>query len=387
MGGIRLNLFFVCLFLFGGLSAKEVPFLTNYVNDNAHILTPTVVSELNDLLASYEDSTSNQVFVLTISSLEGEALEPYANKVFNTWGVGQKELDNGVLLLVSKNDRKIRIEVGYGLESFLTDGEAGRIIRKIISPNFKKGDFDKGVRLGIHAILHETEGHLEASESSLGSKNKINASNVIITAFIVLAPFLLVFAIFGLFFYSFVHIIWERIKLYSYKKSSTGKRMVRIKKSLHHEFLTQEQLDKELLGSIKFHVWVTKDKSEVKVEVAEYVKLRRKKCPNCEMKVMSPVKKELLIKPTTEKVGKSRTTYTCDICGLTRTQTAKQNKIPKPSKESGWDFEKGKYTIPRKPKGSTYYGGGMSSGSGYSSGGFSGGGGGFSGGGGASGGW
>jgi uncharacterized protein len=96
--------------------------------------------------------------VLTIPSLEGQTVEEVANEVFKAWGLGQAERDNGVLLLVARDDRELRIEVGYGLEGDLTDAEAGRIIRNVIVPAFREGDFDGGVTAGTTAILGTIEG-------------------------------------------------------------------------------------------------------------------------------------------------------------------------------------------------------------------------------------
>ena len=121
--------------------------------DTAEILAPHVEDELAMRLENLEDSTGAQVAVLTIPSLGGAVLEEYATEVFRTWGLGQADVDNGVLLLVARDDRELRIEVGYGLEGVLTDALAGRIIRTEIVPRFRTGDFDAGVLAGIDAIL------------------------------------------------------------------------------------------------------------------------------------------------------------------------------------------------------------------------------------------
>ena len=148
------------------VSALDVPFLAGRVNDNAGILSPQVVAELETMLAAHEDSTSNQVAVLTIPSLEGEVLEEYSLKVAETWALGQADKDNGVLLLVARDDRKVRIEVGSGLEGDLTDAVSGRIIRNEIVPRFRDGDFDGGVRDGVVAILAAIDGAYEADDES-----------------------------------------------------------------------------------------------------------------------------------------------------------------------------------------------------------------------------
>jgi uncharacterized protein len=136
----------------------DVPLLSGRVTDNAGILSAETVSRLTALLKAHEDSTSNQVAVLTIASLDGEALESYSMRVAETWKLGRKEHDNGVLLLVVRDDRKVRIEVGRGLEGNLPDITCGLIIRKVIVPRFRDGDYDAGVNAGVDAILASLEG-------------------------------------------------------------------------------------------------------------------------------------------------------------------------------------------------------------------------------------
>ncbi len=133
--------------------SMDIPYLTGRVNDNAGVLSEGTRQALSERLKAYEEKTTNQVVVLTVSSLEGESVEDYAVAVFNAWKLGQKGKDNGVLVLVAPNDRSMRIEVGYGLEGTLTDGAAGSIIRNAMAPRFRSGDFDGGVEAGVDAIL------------------------------------------------------------------------------------------------------------------------------------------------------------------------------------------------------------------------------------------
>ncbi|MBI5471038.1 MAG: TPM domain-containing protein [Ignavibacteriae bacterium] len=148
--------------------SKEVHYLSSRVNDYAGILSPECIQRLEQTLKSHEDSTSNQVVVLTVESLEGEVLEEYSIKVVDQWKLGTKKNDNGVLLLIAKDDRKVRIEVGNGLEGSLTDLISGAIIRHEIVPAFKDGDYDGGVEHGVDAILkaikNEYQVELEATD-------------------------------------------------------------------------------------------------------------------------------------------------------------------------------------------------------------------------------
>lgn len=153
------------LSLFPGTTpALEVPALAKRVNDNAGMLSPDTRVQLEQTLESLEKEDSTQIVILTIDSLEGENLEDFSLKVVESWQLGQEGLDNGALLLIAKNDRKIRIEVGYGLEGKLTDLKAGRIIRDIITPKFKAGDFDRGISSGVLAMAATVKGEFNAED-------------------------------------------------------------------------------------------------------------------------------------------------------------------------------------------------------------------------------
>jgi len=144
--------------------ALDVPPLQGRVNDYAGLLSPATRGQLELVLTSLEASDSTQIVVLTIESLTGDSLEDFSLRVVEQWKIGQQGLDNGVLLLISRDDRKIRIEVGYGLEGKLTDLTAGRIIRNIISPHFSQGNFDQGVIDGVGAIVAAVRGQFSAED-------------------------------------------------------------------------------------------------------------------------------------------------------------------------------------------------------------------------------
>jgi len=143
--------------------AADVPYLTGRVVDNAEILKSATRDQLATVLKAHEDKTSNQIAVLTLPTLDGESVEGYATRVFEAWKLGQKGKDNGVLVVVVPNDHKMRIEVGYGLEGTLPDVAASRIIRNVMTPAFKAGDYDKGVSEGVAAIVAQLEGRGDAA--------------------------------------------------------------------------------------------------------------------------------------------------------------------------------------------------------------------------------
>ncbi|MEP2773286.1 MAG: TPM domain-containing protein [Fulvivirga sp.] len=154
------KLFLISLLLVSLVSQAQlqVPYLSGRVVDEAGVLSEGTIQQLETSLKAHEDSTSNQIVVLTISSLEDEILEEYSLKVAETWAIGQKGIDNGVLLLIAIEDRKMRVEVGYGLEGDLTDALANRIIRNEIAPNFRQGDYDQGITEGVNAIINAISG-------------------------------------------------------------------------------------------------------------------------------------------------------------------------------------------------------------------------------------
>ncbi|HWR00998.1 MAG TPA: TPM domain-containing protein [Chlorobaculum sp.] len=139
-----------------------VPALSGRVNDYASMISPQARVDINAKLKALEESESTQIVILTIPSLEGEPIENFSIRVAEAWKIGQKGKDNGILLIVSKNDRKIKIEVGYGLEGRLTDLQSGRIINDIVKPAFKSGDVDAGFIAGVDALIASVKGEYQA---------------------------------------------------------------------------------------------------------------------------------------------------------------------------------------------------------------------------------
>ena len=153
-------------------SAKETPSkegskpsaLTGRVVDQAGILSPAVKAELETALAAHENNTTDQVVVVTLESLNGANIEEYSLELGRRWGIGQKGKDNGALLVVAPNDKQIRIEVGYGLEGILTDALSSNIINYYIIPEFKKGDIQNGIKIGVQKIIALLEGDESAKK-------------------------------------------------------------------------------------------------------------------------------------------------------------------------------------------------------------------------------
>ncbi|TGM32000.1 hypothetical protein EHQ91_17285 [Leptospira biflexa] len=145
-------LLFLGFFPFG-LFAKEIPNLERRVTWEEGTIPKEEAELLENILKEHEEKTSNQFAILVVRSLEGEILEEYSLKVAENWKLGQKGVDNGVLILLATDDKKVRIEVGYGLEGVLTDVYCKRIIRDKFIPQFRNGDYAKGIRLGLDELL------------------------------------------------------------------------------------------------------------------------------------------------------------------------------------------------------------------------------------------
>ena len=141
------------------LAAQDYPAHTGKVNDFAGLLTPDQRAQLGADLDQLERDTSAEVAVVTLPSLNGRSVEEYATGLFNTWGIGKADRDNGVLVLVSRGEREMRIEVGYGLEGILPDGLAGEIIRGTFLPKFREGRYADGVLEGTARVVDIVRRH------------------------------------------------------------------------------------------------------------------------------------------------------------------------------------------------------------------------------------
>ena len=158
----RLSVFFIVILLTLAQSllssALDDPPLRGRVNDYANLLSSARAQALVQRLEQFENETGHQIAVLTIPTLEGEDIEGFSIRVAENWKIGKKGFDNGVILVVAQNDRKLRIEVGYGLEGILPDAIANRIIQQIIVPRFRANDFPGGIEAGVDAIMKVTSG-------------------------------------------------------------------------------------------------------------------------------------------------------------------------------------------------------------------------------------
>jgi len=196
MGSLPRSLAFWLAILFSGLLSSGVqaalapiPALTAPVTDLTHTLTPEQTATLDQELRDFAVRKGSQIAILIVPTTAPEAIEAYSIRVVDAWKLGRKTQDDGVLLLVAKDDRAMRIEVGYGLEGAIPDAIAKRIIAEVITPQFKRGDFYSGLQAGVEQIMKLIDGEsLPPPKAATSPKGSINSTE---TAF-----FLLIAAVF-----------------------------------------------------------------------------------------------------------------------------------------------------------------------------------------------
>jgi uncharacterized protein len=154
----------------GKVSAEALPPApTQYVTDEAGVITPGLIAQLNQRLAAFERQTSNQIFAVIYPRLpEGVGIDEYAHQLAVTWKIGQKKTSNGVLILIISQDRKISIQTGYGLEGAMPDALCNRIIRETMAPAFRAGNYSMGLASGITAVMQATKGEYKGTGQANG---------------------------------------------------------------------------------------------------------------------------------------------------------------------------------------------------------------------------
>ncbi|MCY1439315.1 TPM domain protein [compost metagenome] len=185
----RLKLGLVLLLLLAATVAQaalEFPPLTGRVVDNANLLDGQSKAQLTQMLQAHEQATGEQVVVVTLPNLQGANIEDYGYQLGRHWGIGQKGKDNGALLIVARDERKLRIEVGYGLEDRLTDAQSSVIINQLITPAFKRGDFSQGISAGVAAMIQVLGGNPFAEPKQVAGGDDGMPPNWVVTLIILL---------------------------------------------------------------------------------------------------------------------------------------------------------------------------------------------------------
>jgi len=165
MNRLKILLGSVLIFVSLLASAQNIPARPNpprLVNDFAGVLSPGEEQQLEQQLVSYDDSTSNQIAVVLVKTLDDYPIEEYGLKILRDWGVGNKKTNNGIIILAAIDDHKVRIEVGYGLEGAIPDITANHIIQNDIAPNFRSGDYYQGLSAAANSIIKAAAGEYKA---------------------------------------------------------------------------------------------------------------------------------------------------------------------------------------------------------------------------------
>lgn len=173
----RLLFFLLILMGIGGMkvSAESLPPApTQYVTDEAGVIAPELLSQLNQRLAVFERRTSNQIVAVIYPKLpEGASLEDYTQQLYTAWKIGQKKSSNGVLIVVFTQDHKMRIQPGYGLEGAMPDALCNRIIRETMAPAFRAGNYGAGLAGGLEAVMKATRGEYNGAGHAIGKPTKL----------------------------------------------------------------------------------------------------------------------------------------------------------------------------------------------------------------------
>jgi len=186
----------VCAFVAPAAAAPTFPTLTGRVVDDAHMLSDATKASLTQKLEDLENRTSRQLVVVTLPSLQGYEIEDYGYQLGRAWGIGQKKLNNGVLFIIAPNERKVRIEVGYGLEPILTDALSSVILQTKVLPQFRDGNMEAGVVAGTDAIAEQLLLDAPAAKARVAAAEK-QVSQPQFNPVVLIVIFFIIFTIFG----------------------------------------------------------------------------------------------------------------------------------------------------------------------------------------------
>jgi len=159
-------------------AAEDLPALRAHVNDYAQILPPDRAAALEARLADYEARTQHQFALLTVDSLGGQDIETYSIHLAEKWKLGTKGKDDGLIVVIAKRDRKMRIEVGYGLEGVIPDAIASRIVREVLTPAFRDGDFAGGIDAAFALLIHAAGGGAPGDGVTAGAPRKASRKSL-----------------------------------------------------------------------------------------------------------------------------------------------------------------------------------------------------------------
>jgi uncharacterized protein len=318
-----------------------------WVTDMPGMLRPDTIAQLNSTIGEFEQAGGGEMAVVVIQSLDGLSIEEAAVRLFELWGIGKKGKDNGLLLLWSTGDRRVRVEVGYGLEGVLPDGKVGAILDTYVIPKFKSGEFDDGVLAGVDALLSAARDEPLELLSPLSESYDDAPSGIspIVIGLLGLIP-IGAGSIFG----------FRRWRRYHRRRCPACRTtMTRLGESQDNAFLEEGQQAEERIKSVDYDVWKCG-------ACGQHFALRYPKwitsyarCPQCRNRTKSS-KETVLVAATTKSSGSARVVEACEFCTFRREYTKTLPRIQSSGSSSGGS----------SGGGSSSFGGGRSGGGGAS---------------------
>ncbi len=296
-----------------------------WVTDMAGALRADTIARLNERINEFERATGAEMAVVVIRSLDDSSIEEAAAKLFQLWGIGKKDRDNGLLLLWSTGDRRIRVEVGYGLEGVLPDGKVGRILDTYVIPRFKVGEFDEGVAAGVDALQKAARNEVVPLPAEASESYENESGNSL--------PFWL--TLLGSIPVGLGSLVglrkWRRYRRRYCPQCQT--RMVLMPESEDDALLQDGQVAEERIGSVDYDVWTCPSCSHhFTLRYPKWVS-RYDKCPQCSNRTKSSTQ-HVITAATTSSSGMARVVEQCAFCTFTREYTKVLPRIIESSSSS-----------------------------------------------------
>jgi uncharacterized protein len=319
-----------------------------WVTDMPGALQPATVARLNDAISAFERTTGGEMAVVVIASLDGLSIEEAAAELFRLWGIGKKQEDNGLLFLWSTGDRRVRVEVGYGLEGVLPDGKAGAILDAYVIPRFRSGEFDEGVAEGVEALLAAARN--EAVELPAAATESYDDGSDGLPGWLPVAGAVPV----GL--GSFIG--FRRWRRYRRRRCPQCQaHMSIVPDSQDDELLEPGQVAEERVRSVDYDVWLCSSCSHrFTLRYPRWV-TSYGKCPQCANRTKTSTE-HVIVAATTSSSGSARVVETCAFCSFRNEYTKVLPRITQSSSSSSGGS--------RSSSSSSSFGGGRSGGGGAS---------------------
>jgi uncharacterized protein len=318
-----------------------------WVTDMPGRLNPDTVARLNATISEFERTHGGEMAVVVIRSLDGLSIEDAAVSLFERWGIGKKSKDNGLLVLWSTDDRRVRVEVGYGLEGVLNDGTVGAILDAYVIPKFRSGDFDEGMLAGVEALLRAARQEAVELPSQL-SESYDDDSAAIQT---------IVFGVLGLIPISLGSLVgfrkWRRYR--RRRCPACQMPMTRLGESQDNAFLEEGQQTEERIRSVDYDVWTCSAcEHRFTLRYPRWITTYAR-CPQCHHRTKSSTE-HTIVAATTTSSGTAQVIEKCAFCNFHREHTKTIPRIQPSSSASGGS----------SGGGSSSFGGGRSGGGGAS---------------------